>query len=138
MRTSLPGAPVTVLWLLIGLMLVAVFDHGAVDEAASARIEVAGALIALLAAALGLWSGALRLLRARAGGAALCLLLAFCAWSAVSLAWSVAPDRTWLEFNRSVLYLLCLGMAVACGASWRRAPEAVASGLIGVGAAVCA
>ncbi|HSO99338.1 MAG TPA: O-antigen ligase family protein [Solirubrobacteraceae bacterium] len=137
-KVRVPGAPATVLTLLIWLILVAVFDHGAVDEAASARIEVAGALIALLAAAAGLWSGELRIRTSRSGGVALGLLLAFCAWSAVSLAWSVAPDRTWVEFNRTVLYLLCLGIAVACGASWRRAPEALASGLIAVGAAVCA
>ena len=137
-RIAVPGAPATVLTLLIGLILVAVFDHGAVDEAASARIEVAGALIALLAGATGLWSGELRIRASRTGAVALGLLLAFCAWSAVSLAWSVAPDRTWVEFNRTVLYLLCLGMAFACGASWRRAPEALASGLIAVGATVCA
>jgi hypothetical protein len=137
LRIAVPGAPATVLSLLVGLMLVAVFDHGAVDEAASARIEVAAALITLLGAAIGLWSGALRIRSSRTGVVALCLLLAFCVWSAIGLAWSVAPDRTWLEFNRTVMYLLCLGLAVACGASWRRAPDALASGLIAVGAAVC-
>ena len=135
-------APGLVLSLLLALTLVAVFDHGAVDEAASARIEVAAVLIALLAVGPG--SGVARCgFAARAPacsrwGGGLWLLAAFCVWSAVSLAWSIAPDRTWLEFNRAVLYVLCLMLAVACGASWWRAPRVLASGLVWVGAAVCA
>ncbi len=58
------------------------------------------------------------------------LLAAFAVWNAVTLAWSVDPDGTWLEFNRSCLYVLALGIGIACGASWARAAEMLAVGLL--------
>ncbi len=135
-QLTVPPAPAVLLGSLLGLALWSAFDHGAADEAASARVEVIAVLIALLAAVAWLGTGTLRVRCGRAAGVGLGLLGAFCAWSALSVAWSVAPDRSWLEANRSLLYLLTLVLAIACAASWRGTPAALTTGLELLGAAV--
>jgi tetratricopeptide (TPR) repeat protein len=62
-------------------------------------------------------------LRARAPASAwwgLALLLAFGAWSALSLIWSVAPAQTWVELNRALEYALVVALALAVGSSGQR------------------
>src|SRR5947209_9347367 len=89
-RVTVPPAPAALLALLLLLSLWAAFDHGAVDEAASARLEVTGAIIALVAAVAWLWSGSLRVPRGGLPRAAVGLLAAFGVWSAVTWVWSVS------------------------------------------------
>ena len=50
-----------------------------------------------------------------AGWATLVLLAAFVAWNGITIAWSVAPDRSWEYFNRGLAHLafLVLGLVVA-------------------------
>src|SRR5947209_16262360 len=134
-RAAVPEAPIATLGLLGLVTLWAAFDHGAVDEAASARVEVAITIIAMLGAGAALWTGRLRLGPRRAG-IGLALLAGFCVWSALSVIWSVDADRTWIELNRCLMYLLVVALAIGCGASWRRAPEALSRALIIIGALV--
>ena len=60
-----------------------------------------------------------------------CPLLAtgFVAWSGISIAWSVEPDRSWSYFNRGVVYLALLGVGVLAAAFVRRAASVAAGEL---------
>ena len=87
---------------------------GAVFAGDSVWTAVAAVLIA------GTW-GALAL-AGRAplpgGGATLVgLLLATAAWSGLSIAWSVAPDLSWAELDRTLVYVafLAVGLLLAAG-----------------------
>jgi hypothetical protein len=74
-----------------------------------------------------LWIGGLALLAAalayavlgaratRAGAALVATLAALVLWDGVSIVWSVAPDLSWGETNRTLVYLgfACLGLALA-------------------------
>ena len=92
------------------------------------------ALGALLVA--GGW-GALALLgRApwpRGGRLVLALLLATAVWSGLSIAWSVAPDRSWDELDRTLVHasFLLAGLLFAAGA--RRAAQVL---VVALGAAI--
>lgn len=125
--------PVLIAGALLCLVLYAAVDHGGVSVFAGTRLEVAVAV--LVAAAL-----ALRVSRMRAvprdALIGLCLLGAFAFWSALTLLWSVAPDQTWVEVNRVVMYALVAGLAVAVGASHPRAPSLLANGFAVVAALV--
>lgn len=59
-------------------------------------------------------------------------LVLFVAWTGLSLTWSIAPDRSWAEFNRVLAYALLTGAAVALGATVPRAAERFAAGFLGV------
>src|SRR5687767_15799767 len=96
------------------------------------------ALAALLVA--GGW-GALALAgRTRlpgAGTALLGLLLAIAAWAGLSVVWSVAPDRSWAELDRTLVFAAFLVVGLLVGptgpAACRWAAAALAASL---GAAV--
>ncbi len=123
-------AGVVLIGLLCALLLYAAFDHGAVSVAAQARLQLAVAIIATFAAAAGLWSGTLRFTAPPLALSGLALLLAFAAWSGLTLIWSVAPDQTWTEVNRALTYALVLAVAIAAGASHERSRELVAAGAL--------
>ena len=44
------------------------------------------------------------------GGVLLGLLLATAAWSGLSIAWSVAPDLSWAELDRTLVYVAFLAV----------------------------
>jgi O-Antigen ligase len=131
-----PGAAVALTSALLLLVLYAAFDHGAGGVAAGARIQVAVAAIAAIAATAVVWTGTLRFGATRRAIVAVGLLAAFAVWSGISLAWSVAPNQTWLELNRALTYALVLGLAVVAGASHRRSLELAAKGFLLVTLAV--
>ncbi|MDQ6745681.1 MAG: O-antigen ligase family protein [Actinomycetota bacterium] len=134
--TRLPSACGLVILALLGLLLVAAFAHGAVSIATQARIHVALAALAALVAVAWLWSGTMRIGVPRLALAGVCLLGAFAVWSGASLIWSVDPDATWLELNRTVGYLLMLILGIACGAWSPRAPARIGVGFLVVTLAV--
>jgi O-antigen ligase/polysaccharide polymerase Wzy-like membrane protein len=122
---------------LMATVLYAAFDHGSVSLAASARVEVALAVITA-AATVGLAVGALHF---RASGSALLglgLLAGFACWSGITVLWSVAPDQTWVELNRGLAYVLVVGLAIALGATHPRAPALLARGFFAVAVIVSA
>ncbi len=102
---------------LFAASLYAAFAQGAIRSPDAPRLQVATAVIATLAAVAWLGFGRLSLRAPRPALAALALLLAFGAWSALSLAWSISPDGTWVEVNRVFSYALILALAIALGAS---------------------
>lgn len=51
----------------------------------------------------------------RDGLALVALLAAVAAWSAVTIVWSIQPDRSWDSFNRAALYVVALGLGVLVG-----------------------
>src|SRR4051812_13032037 len=77
--------------VLAVLVLCAAFADGATQLPEESWVQLALAAVATAAAVA--WSmGALRLRAAPWGWAGLGLLAAFAAWTAASIAWSVAPD----------------------------------------------
>ncbi|MGI8412835.1 MAG: O-antigen ligase family protein [Solirubrobacteraceae bacterium] len=136
-------APVALGAALLLVLLYGAFAHGAAAltpgtgaVAIEARIQVVIAAIAAFAGGAWLWTGSLRVTAPALalGGAG--LLSAFAAWSGVALLWSVAPDQTWIELNRTLTYLIVLGLAIAVGASHGRSVEMVAKGFLLVALAV--
>jgi tetratricopeptide (TPR) repeat protein len=70
------------------------------------------------------------------GGAVLLgLLLATAAWAGLSVAWSVAPDRSWTELNRTLVFTAFLVVGLLLGACGPRACRWAAGAL---GAALAA
>ena len=112
------------------LVLYAAFEHGAIDQAAETRIEVAIAAVAALAAGAWLWTGTLRLSAPRLALAGIGLLSASAVWSGITLIWSVSPDHTWTELNLTIAYVIVLCLGVAVGASLVRSVELVCKGLV--------
>jgi hypothetical protein len=131
-------APVALAVALLALTLYAAFAHGSVSLSTGARIQVVVATIAVLAGVAVIWYGSLRFAAPRLAVAGVGLLTAFAVWSGVTLVWSVAPDQTWLELNRALLYVLVLCLAIALGASDQRAPEWIAKGFLAVALVVTA
>ena len=68
--------------------------------------------------------------------AGLALLAGFAAWSGLSIAWSIAPDQSWLELNRALAYGLVAALALVLGSSLPRAAERVALGYLAIATAV--
>jgi hypothetical protein len=124
--------PLLLAGALLLVVLYAAFDHGAVGLAAGARIEVAIAVLAAVATVAWLGLDALRVPRSRLALAGVGLLAAFAIWCGVTLLWSVAPDQTWIEFNRALAYALVAGLGLALGASHPQARALLADGFFAV------
>lgn len=128
LRWGPPG--VLVLGALV-LCAYSVASHGATDGDSEALFVVGSAALALLAA---VWVTGGRIDRPRAdrpGWIGLALLGALVAWSALSLAWSVHPERTWHYVNREAAYalLVCVGIVAGCS---RRSVERLAYGWLAI------
>jgi O-Antigen ligase len=121
---------------LVALLAYAAFAHGAARQPGEAWLEAALAALALAAAASALFGRAGRLRAPRAAWWGVGLLALFAAWSGISLAWSIAPDRTGEELNRAIAYALAAGIAIAIGTSVPRAIERFAAGWLLVATAV--
>ena len=55
------------------------------------------------------------------------LLAAFTVWTGLSVRWSIAPDASWVAFNRNLVYLSFAVLGLLAGAVAPRAPRVVAS-----------
>ena len=60
------------------------------------------------------------------------LFAAFVLWMGVTMAWSIAPDRSWAYLNRGLAYLEFAVLGVFVGALVGRRPAAKAAGLLAV------
>lgn len=96
------------------------------------------ALAALLAA--GGWSALAstgRACRPVGGTVLLSALLAIAAWAGLSVAWSVAPDRSWAELDRTLVFAAFLVVGLLLGARGPSACRWAAAALVAaLGAAV--
>jgi tetratricopeptide (TPR) repeat protein len=71
------------------------------------------------------------------GAAVLALVLAIAAWSGLSVTWSVAPDLSAAELNRTLAFAGFLGIGLLLGATGRNASRWAAAALLtALGAAV--
>jgi O-Antigen ligase len=122
-------------WALIAALLYAAFAHGVAQYPDETRLQVALCALAALALA-ALLLGPLRMRAPALAWGGVAALVAFAAWSGITLAWSVAPDNTWIEVNRALAYALVLVLAIALGASHPRAMERLAVGYVIVAALV--
>jgi hypothetical protein len=128
--------PVLLAAVLLVVLAYAAFAHGAVQSPTEPRLQVAIAAIVAAAGASWLWSGTLRISAPALAVTGAGMLAAFVVWSGVTVLWSVAPDRTWIEFNRALTYVIVLGLAIGVGASYKRSVELVAKGFLLVALAV--
>lgn len=120
---------------LIAACAYAAFAHGAVRIPDESRLQVALDVVALAAAAA--WLTRREGPRStRAGWLGVALLAAFGAWCALTMLWSVAPDDSWLEANRSLGYALVALLALGLGTSSADAIERMALGWLLVATAV--
>jgi hypothetical protein len=66
-----------------------------------------------------------------------CALAGLCAWIGLTITWSIAPDRSWDAFNRSLAFLAFLGLGIVlAGAAGRVAARVGALLLVVVTGAV--
>ena len=123
---------------LLAAMAYAAFTNGAIKVTDGSDVQIGLALLgigtlAALAAGWGLVA------RARPGAwIGIGLLVAFGAWCALSISWSISPDESWIEANRAWGYALAAGLAVVLGASLARAPEKTAVAFTGLATVVAA
>ena len=135
--TGMLSRPVAgLVFALLAAVGYAAFAHGATRPPAETRLQVAIAVVLALACAAWLWDGGLRVRARPLGWAGIVLLVVFAAWTGVTVVWSIAPEGTWSQFNRTVAYVLVLVLAVTAGASDRRALVAAAAGFLGVAVVV--
>jgi hypothetical protein len=127
-RAAAATAPKMLAFALLAAIAYAAAAHGATSSAAQQRLQIGLALVAAFAAGAWLWTGTLRLAAPRLATAGTVLLGAFAIWSGITLLWSVAPDQTWIELNRTIAYVLVLCLAIALGASYARAVQVIATG----------
>jgi hypothetical protein len=124
---------------LIAACAYAAFAHGAVRIPDETWLQAGLIVVGLLSAAAWLsrrdgWAAAVP----REAWLGVALLSAFGAWCALSMLWSVAPDDSWLEANRSLAYALAALLAIGLGATSAFAIERVAVGWLVVATAVAA
>src|SRR5437588_5011621 len=115
-----PGTRMTTLALGSALAAVAFVAQGGSNLSRTTIVEL------VLTVASGVVV-AVALLRARGGrldgGLTLAAFAALAALTALSIIWSIIPDQSWLEANRTLTYLFVLAGAVAAG---RLAPDGYA------------
>ena len=87
---------------LVPALLAAALVVGALFAGDSFWVAALALLVAGVAGTLALLG---RLPLARGGGAVVGVLLAIAIWSGISVAWSIAPDRSWDELNRGLVHL---------------------------------
>ncbi|HZU61666.1 MAG TPA: hypothetical protein VE983_11915, partial [Solirubrobacteraceae bacterium] len=129
---AVPALPAVIGVGLLAVILYAAFAHGAVSRIDETRTELGVAGLAALGLLGMIWTGTLRLSSSRLAWVGVALLVGFACWSGVSLAWSVAPDQTWIEVNRVITYVLVLVLGLAIGSSSAGALSLVTRGFFAV------
>ena len=111
------------------MLVVAVFAGGGDDD--TLLLWPGGAALVVLAAALVAASVGLLPLASpsRAGFALLAAVGGIAAWSGASIGWSIAPDLSWGDLNRGVVYLAFLALGAVAGSAGPRACRLAASGV---------
>jgi hypothetical protein len=129
-RKRTPGPASALVGALLAVIAFAAFAHGATHVRSEGPLQAGVALLVVIAAAVWLWHGRLPLAAPATAWAGLALLAALVVWTGITLAWSVAPDRTWIELNRAIAYALIVLLAFAAGSWHERALEQVVIGYL--------
>jgi hypothetical protein len=116
----------------------AAFASGAIELPMEARLQVGIAALSLLSFAALLFAAPMRVSASTTGWAGLGLLALLATWTGASMAWSIAPDATWTELNRTLAYTLIAAVALTIGSSLPRAAERVAKGYLLIAVVVAA
>src|SRR4051812_46975259 len=122
---STARAPWALLVAFTACLVYACFAGGASDLPAQSWTQLALALVATGAVAAWLYGNGLSLRFSRTGAVGLAGVVAFAAWAVISIAYSVAPDRSWAEANTVLAYALAGLVGVLLGSSLPRAAERV-------------
>ena len=107
-------------------VLYAMFANGAIGIPQESRLQIGVAVLAFATLAVLLYGRGLRVAGAPLALPGIALLAAFAVWSGLTIAWSIAPDESWLELNRGIAYALVAGLALTLGSSLPRAAERTA------------
>src|ERR1700736_1718900 len=105
--------------LLVAVLCVlayAVFAQGGIQLPQETYAQVALAVLAVAGSTLWLLGAKRTPPLPRLAWVGLGLLAGFAAWTGLSLLWTVAPEDTWIAFNRAVAYATAAGLALALGA----------------------
>ncbi len=113
-------------------VLYAMFANGAIGIPQESKLQIGVAALAFAALAALLYGRGLRVAGGSLALPGIALLAGFAAWSGLSIAWSIAPDESWLELNRGIAYALVAGLALVLGSSLPRAAERVAMAYLGI------
>ena len=115
--------------MLVPAVLAAALVVGALFAGESFWLGALALLAAGVAATLALLG---RLPLARGGGSVVGALLAIAIWNGISVAWSIAPDRSWGELNRGLVYASFAVVGVVLGSLYGdRSARVVAAILTG-------
>jgi len=133
-----PGAPAALGVALAVAVLYAMFASGAIGIPEESRLQIGVGAVAFGALAALLFGRGLHVTPTPLALAGVALLAGFAAWSGLSIAWSIAPDESWLELNRGIAYALVAGLGLALGSSLPRAAERVALGYLAIATLVAA
>ena len=123
---------------LAGIVAWALFSDGATSLENEAGLQIALCAAALVTLAGLLFSPRVRLRAPAIALVGLGLLALFAVWSGWSIAWSIAPDLSWVQLNRWAAYTLVAALALVLGSSLRRAPQLTALTFLVVATAVAA
>ncbi len=124
-RAPTPPAARALLVAFTASLVYACFASGATALPQESWLELALAVIATVAAGVWLYGSGIALRASPLGIAGIGLLVLFAAWAAASIAYSVAPDRSWAEVNRVIAFALTALIGVFIGSSLPRAAERV-------------
>ena len=120
---------------LLAACAYAAFAHGAARIPDETWLQVGLDVAALLTVA-GWLSRREALQTTREGWLGIALLTGFGVWCAITMLWSVTPDESWLEANRSLAYALVVVLAVGLGTVSGPAIERISTGWLVVASAV--
>src|SRR5262245_34552260 len=120
----------TVLGVASALLTVALFFGQGSRDGRLFWIGVWASLAALVLVFATLAGSLPRPAPTRHGWWALGLFAAFVVWSGLSIAWSIAPDRSWAYLNRGLVYLAFATLGLFAGSLVARRPAAKTAGLL--------
>lgn len=126
----------SVLLALVGIVLLGALFAGDGSDTGGVLPVGGGAVVVLAGALVAVALGRLPAPRLGLSGTVLvAALVALVTWLGASIAWSIAPDRSWDAFNRGVAFAAFLGLGLVVGAALRgyaaRAVGALLAGSIG-------
>ncbi len=135
-QSATPRSGTALVIALVAACTYAVFAHGATGLPVEPRLEIGIALVSIGAAVGWLFSRTLKLRAPVEAWVGVGLLTGFAVWCGIGLFWSITPDRTWQELNRTVAYVLVVVLAIAAGSSALKAIERLALAWLGLAVVV--
>jgi tetratricopeptide (TPR) repeat protein len=102
---------------LLACVLFSAFASGATAPPQESWLQLVLLALTVFAAGAWLYGGGIRISASPAAWAGVALLAAFAVWTGLTILWSVLPDRSWIELNRGLAYVVALMLGIAVGSS---------------------